>query len=522
MLTLGVPSIDPAISRTVDSRPKSVVAWLERLPFASPVESAQQLVTALYALNRSPLDEAARYTLMALYRPVVARVFGSLEMQLAGAGVPPRAQQRQLGVLLRELQIEYSTGYKHLLLAQIQPRSGRVNSRRLAEVTARLMAALRDVQLACYLTRTVLIPDLWREMHALYGYVQRARLADSATDVTPAPSLAYRQAVLLALADPPHMSHAEILFTWRYLDQSAGLAQLGSLPVPTQLGFLIQTGGDTAPSPYTASQTAASLWLDSEALCSQLHATILQLRSGASPSRVGLPPDMEGELIQSVCIRLFKHWSSGVARTYKRYPTPGRPVQTVAGVGAIHRMLEKTEQAARPEPLETDLHQIHIVAPSFTGVAAASTVQWISSNDSAAGLALNGAPDAPLNLRVGDALAVRVGDAAAWSLGVIRWTRMCDARQVELGVERLSPQIQPAWVRPLRGGKLAEPALFVPGLASLRQNARLLVPHHLYQIGMDAEVRHAHRRYMLTFGKRFEHTPSFDLIDFTIFADLPT
>ncbi|OZA41395.1 MAG: hypothetical protein B7X81_14120 [Hydrogenophilales bacterium 17-61-76] len=396
-------------------------------------------------------------------------------MQLAGAGVPPRAQQRQLGVLLRELQIEYSIGYKHLLLAQIQPRSGRINARRLAEVTARLMAALRDVQLACFLTRTVLIPDLWREMHALYAYVQRTRLADSATNDTPAPSLAYRQAVLLSLADPPHMSHAEILFTWRYLDQSAGLAQLGSLPVPTQLGFVIQTGGDTAPSPYTASQIAASLWLDSEALCSQLHATILQLRSGASPSRVGLPPEMEGEFSQSVCIRLFKHWSSGVARTYRRYPTPGRPVQTVAGVGAIHRMLEKTEQAARPESLETDPHQIHIVAPSFTGVAAASTVQWIS-----------------------------------------------DARQVELGVERLSPQIQPAWVRPLRGGKLAEPALFVPGLASLRQNARLLVPHHLYQIGMDAEVRHAHRRYMLTFGKRFEHTPSFDLIDFTIFADLPT
>jgi len=39
---------------------------------------------------------------------------------------------------------------------------------------------------------------------------------------------------------------------------------------------------------------------------------------------------------------------------------------------------------------------------------------------------------------------------------------------------------------------------------------------------MDAEVRHEHHRYMLTFGRRFEHAPSFDLIDFTIFADFPT
>jgi hypothetical protein len=230
---------------------------------------------------------------------------------------------------------------------------------------------------------------------------------------------------------------------------------------------------------------------------------------------------MDGEFSLATCMRLFKQWSSGAARTYKRYPTPGRPVQTVAGVSAIHRLLEKAVQATRPNSVEADHHQIHIIEPSFAGTAAATTAQWISNNDSAVGLALCGTPDAPLNLKVGDALAVRGGDEAEWSLGVIRWTRMRDARQVECGVERLSPQIQPAWVRPLRGGKLAEPALFVPGLAALRQNDRLLLPHHLYQIGMDAEVRHEHHRYMLTFGRRFEYTPSFDLIDFTIFADLP-
>ena len=122
---------------------------------------------------------------------------------------------------------------------------------------------------------------------------------------------------------------------------------------------------------------------------------------------------------------------------------------------------------------------------------------------------------------MGDPLALRADDAAAWSLGVIRWIRMRDAQQVELGVERLSPQIQPVWVRPLRGHRKAspEPALFVPGLPALKQNDRLLLPRHLYQIGMDAEVWHPPHQYTLTFGRRLEHTPSFDLIDFTIFAD---
>jgi hypothetical protein len=76
------------------------------------------------------------------------------------------------------------------------------------------------------------------------------------------------------------------------------------------------------------------------------------------------------------------------------------------------------------------------------------------------------------------------------------------------------------WVRPLRGRRKAspEPALLVPGLDTLKQNDRLLLPRHLYQTGMDAELWHAPHQYTLTFGRCLEHTPNFDLIDFTIFA----
>ncbi len=46
-----------------------------------------------------------------------------------------------------------------------------------------------------------------------------------------------------------------------------------------------------------------------------------------------------------------------------------------------------------------------------------------------------------------------------------------------------------------------------------------MLPRHLYQIGMDAEVWQPPHKYTLTFGRCLEHAPSFDLIDFTIFAD---
>jgi hypothetical protein len=335
-------------------------------------------------------------------------------------------------------------------------------------------------------------------------------------------SLVYRQALLLALADPPHMSRTEFAYTGMYLDRLGAQAVLAPLTNRApENGFIVATDRDRGPGQLSARQKEGHLWLDTDALCRQLHELALRLRSGEAPERMGLPQGMESSLSLRLGKRLIKLWRTGAQRAFKRYPTPGSTMQVVAGVSAIHRLLELVPQTPELEiRAETDL-PIHDIDPLFAAPAAVNASHWTISNDSATGLALNSVPDAPLNLKVGDALAVRPDDIAMWSLAVIRWIKMLDARQVELGVERLSPHMQPVWVRPLRGRHKAspEPALFVPGLAALKQPDRLLLPRNLYQHGMDAEVWHPPHQYTLTFGQRFERTPGFDLIDFTIFAD---
>lgn len=512
---------DPVRQQTPETRPIAVVEWLQQLPFASPADAARQLVMALYALNRHAPGADEYYALVALYCPVVTRVAASLESQFADSGVPPHAQHRQIGTLLRELQTELGIGYRQILLAMANRRFGCASPKRTAEVSARLLAVLRDIQTTCYLTHTPLPAGLWQEMHQIHAFAKVSNLADNAVDGALSPSLAYSQALLIALADPPHMSHAELVHTRLYLDQFAALAMLTSTPIASHCGFPIQADGDVPPSHFAACQPHDGLWLDTDALCRHLHETVLRLRNGETPHRIGLPAGMASELSLTLCKRLLKQWSTGAQRAFKRYATPGRTVQVVAGVSAIHRMLEMVPQAAQLQQDEADSLPIHGVEPVFAAPAAVDATHWTVSNDSAPGLALYGTPDASLNLKVGDPLALRADDAAVWSLGVIRWIRMGDAQQVELGVERLSPQVQPVWVRPLRDPSKTNPeaALFVPGLPALKQNDRLLLPRPLYEIGMDVEVWHPPHQYTLTFGRRLEHTPSFDLIDFTIFVD---
>ena len=525
MLTLNVPQTNNSVlQHQVETRPKVTTEWLARLPFANPIETAQQLVMALYTLNRMPLDEDDRGALLALYRPVVARAASSLETLLSESGVPPHPQQRQAGALLGELHAEHSIGYKHQLRSLTTRRFGRSQIKHIAEVTAHLLAALRDVQLACYLTYSPVPEGLWREMHEIYKLTKTNGMADKlVNDAQPADQV-YSQALLLALSDPPHMSRAELTHIQLYLDAFGKLAVLGDAPTSANPhGFVIETSSDRAPGAQSASLEAGDLWLDVEVLCRHLHETAVRLRTGDTPRRIGLPTGMESETSQTLAKRLLKLWRPGAHRAFKRYPAPGSAMQVVAGVSAIHRLLELVPQAAEfSKPFDETLPERDGL-PQFAAPAAVNASHWTVSNDSAAGLALTGTPDTPLNLKVGDAMALRAEDSAMWSLAVIRWIKMLDARQVELGVERLSPQVQPVWVRPLRGHRKAspEPGLFVPGLPGLRQPDRLLLPSHIYQIGMDAEVWHSPRQYTITFGRRAEFSPSFDLIEFTVFTAEP-
>ena len=61
MLTLNVPGTNTALQHPVETRPKAVAEWLGRLPFANPADTAQQLLVALYALNRHALGADERH-----------------------------------------------------------------------------------------------------------------------------------------------------------------------------------------------------------------------------------------------------------------------------------------------------------------------------------------------------------------------------------------------------------------------------------------------------------------------------
>ena len=518
MLKLTVPGLGSPPS-DVETRPKWLRAWLERLPFAHPNEAARQLSATLAEMNRSPLNETTRYRCLILMHPVIMRLAAGLKPLLAESGLPPSRNSRQAGELLRELWLELGYGYKRVLLSLIGKRSGLGGGQRFVDVTTRLLLVMRNLQFACYQTYTPPPQGLWREMHHLYLVAHDAGFADKpAAENGVSASLVYRQALLMALADPHRQEPEALLQTRLYLKKHAALAQLTTRHDPCDNRcFLILSDTDHPFGPPQAGTSKRALGLLTSRLCEHLLEAEVRLKTGDTPRMLGLPDGLRGEFGQNLLQRLQKSWSGRLPRAYRRHPAAAASLRLVAGVTAVHRMLVNQgtpEETENPGTLTiTGVDSVLAAAPA----PQAST--WHLLNDSAGGLALTTRSEAPLNLKIGDPLALQENTPGNWSLGVIRWIRMGDDQQMEMGVERLSPQIEPVWIRPVRKRRLdrAEPALLVHGVPAQKRRDCLLLPRDLYRDSRDAELLHAQQLDCITFGKRVEQSPSYELVEFSRF-----
>ncbi|HQT01189.1 MAG: hypothetical protein B7Y26_13765 [Hydrogenophilales bacterium 16-64-46] len=517
MPELSLPPADPALRHAFEAHPRQAADWLARLPFANPVVAARQLLQTLAAMNRSLLDANLRATLLALHRPALGRVTTGLASLLGETGVPPHAQQRLAASLLRDLHREYVIACKHGIRGIGTPQQP---TRRMAEPMARLLAALRDLHAVHAYTYNPVPAALWLDLHHNHALARRHGMADLSRNGVASVSLSYRQTLLMAMADPPHLSRSEQTLVQAFLHAFGSLAELreGS---PGMAGFPVDPDSDRGPT-VRAEPGPVPLWLDTDALCRRLHEIAHRLHLGESPRRIGLPAELDEDLTLTLARRLSRQWRNAPQRSFKRHVDQTGGIEVVVGLTAIHRLLADAGVCPdKPDVPPSEDGHLAIDDVGVRSVAAPVLASfWTIRNDSAGGLALEGTPETPLNLKVGDALALRPrGTDAAWSLATIRWIVMHDGGRVEFGLERLAPRVQPVWVRPLRGQrKRPEPALFVPGLAALKLPDRLLLPRDLYASGMDAELWPSPYPSLLSFGRRHERTTSFDLVDFTVFV----
>jgi len=449
-----------------------------------------------------------------------------MEQQLSGAALPLPEKQRQVANLARELLVEVAYGYKIILLEQLNRLISFGSNKQLPQVIQRALSALSRVLVICYETYAPTPAGIWSEMHQLYRYAVQHNLQQEPVpdyDATSSINLAYKQALMLALADPYRLMQGEVGKILDYLAQFGDQAQLMPLAKTSNPHgfFLIRLESDKPPKAIAqnAADTDArtDILLNTIDLARAIHQKIVGLEAGEAPRSLGLPETASDSAYLDLLRRLLRHWGIAPKRHFNRVQNQAG-MEICAGLRAAHYFLygEEIQPAAEPLPeAEITLH-----AATLRGERGSqqtfSTSSWVIANESAGGLALSKESEEPVHIRVGEVIGLKPDGAASWNVGVVRWVKSDSPEDLELGVQMLAPNAAPVTMKPTiaHADATFQPALLLPELPVMKQAATLLAERGNYQAQREFELTQDGVTRRVRATKLVEQTASFEQFQF--------
>ncbi|HEY9100449.1 hypothetical protein [Chitinimonas sp.] len=485
-LALSVPEPITGYTLSVETNPKALKAWLVSLPPANLQETARAIFDALTTLNRVKLDDDTRLKLLEHYQLAIDLLDAPLEATYTSAAMPAKEKHKQAAVLARNLQLELANGYKLVLLERLQVRFS-LGNKHIPQLIQKLLATYYKLMWVCCKSYTPVPPGVWQEVHSLFRHTIQHKLIDQPEGVDPIRTLGgcYKQILLLALADPYryHPSeHDKIQDLIRNYGSAAVFQPLGSQPSPnTPAGyFLVRMDADVAPTylgqkPLDVEASNAIL-LDTMEMAKLLHKALHVVEQKLP----GANDRSKAQAWIDLLRRVTRQWSIAPKRVFQRIRANSH-VEMVVGLRMAAFYLNGAQPLLQPVVLDDSVVEITAEGPiSISGASYGPPDDWLLLNESPGGFALRLQP-APQNCayRVGDVVALRGKPEDDWMVACIRWLQaMPNSDSVEIGIQVLAPQGQPALVRPVTShpGVTFQPCVLLPEVAALKQPAMLLAP----------------------------------------------
>lgn len=529
----SVPTADPSDNGGHVMRAKQAKAWLDTLDDQPLVDSARGIYTAIYGSNRARLDDDERFRLLEAYGVKLYSVLLALGRDYNEVSLPLTETAREAANLSRDLLIEYAYGYKIILLEKANKLLLFSAKRQLPTLLHRSMSALSDLLTLSYKTYTPTPAGVWHEIHQIYHYAQFHALQDVPVDVgqnnaaTSPISVVYKQALLLALADPYRLMPGEVDKVASIIAHFSGGAII--MPYSADLTgaglFLVQSDSDRAPKALSAAGNVLPAPIDKVISTANLAFTlselIAQLDGGTAVKSLALPFVGTSAQVSDLLRRLSRAWSLPPKRAFNRQPAAAM-AEICAGIMALNYYL-RIEHDPAPNPERTRIQSATTLSFGAVadGMGAEVRIEYQTNhceilNQSASGLALRKSADARPLVAVGEIIGVKLPDKDSWNVGAARWVQSNDAQEIELGVQLISPTGIPLIIEPVSGPLVRKSeALLLPGMEALRQSPTILAPRDTFKEGMEFNLEQADRIDRVKATRLVEQTTHFDLFQFT-------
>ncbi|HQQ33816.1 MAG TPA: hypothetical protein PLR90_07845 [Methylophilus sp.] len=467
-LSLKLPKIDSNPILLAETRSHKIESFIGNLPFGDPIRAATDLIEELQNLNSQKVAYSNRLNALELYRPAGLQVFQDLIPHFSNASLPISRNELAFADAASQLWQEFALGYKSALM-DLQNKILNINSTKsTALVVQRAIHAIKEQMLVGYLTYKSTNEDIWNELHQLYFCAahQNADLLTLPDNAQPtnesSVGLVYTQACLMALANPSHLSGADILKTNGYLNRTAHLAELRALGlIDNPAGvFLIKLDSKSPPIPFSKNQAVPNpdtdILLVTVNLARTIHGHIKALQGGTSLEGNLLPSDATQDNLD-LLTQLIKHFGKPPLRVFNRSKkTDG--VELNVGIPAAFHGISKDTGASHPA--------------GYPNSQRAS--RWQVLNASAGGYSLRKFNSSVAAVHVGDIVTIKNLKAMQWEVAVVRWANINDLNQLDIGLQLISPSVSAVTINTVKGG-IEEEALLLPELGALKQPSTLIL-----------------------------------------------
>lgn len=475
---LNLPEQHPPGTNSPDYRPRSIAKWIKGLPLANTHETARQLHAFLQELNRTAIPSQDRFTILGYLQEPLGYSSSSLCKLFLGNTLPlsPRALQH-LGQVLA-LHTESAIGYR-IICAEQHAGKGRYDKKLLSYSLYHALRILGKNQLLQYQLYMPTLPANWGELHRLFQLAESRELLDipikdpeNRHSKLNSINKAYKQLLLMELANPYHLYRGEAAIVYEALDRWAQYAELyitdGSVE-PTAL-FYCQL--DTELPPQHMSKQSPLEGENIRLLNLTRLAAVLE-NELEQESADDLHNPFTSEQYRDTLQRLLIAWKIRTSRYYPRIRASAT-VDISVGLSDTGQMISgkgaraTTTSAELPQsdfyselaivPITDDLSSpgSSLLAPRMPenipgmppSTPAARQQAWTlkTINAGAGGYCLFWDQEDDVHAVVGELIGIcdRPDDPqAAWSIGIVRWMQYLKGKGIKLGIQLLAPEATP-------------------------------------------------------------------------------
>ncbi len=488
--------------------PDRMRAWLSSLSAADATGTASVLIDRLVQVNRAQLQGRLRVRLLDMFRDHIDWLLPQLESRIARAQPPLAGNPRQVAYFIEKLLKELASGYSQVVLRA--PRTwlsiGQRNQLHVP-LTRAMDFHARRLQLSQRLyARSP--GGVWSDMHHLYQLARDSGITEREIEAPQtSPLRVYRDALLLAFAQPTKLMHGDFLRVQAYLAANSDLAEIvwaGKVDDPLCV-FAIDPRHDRPGVAYAKRADTGfdngALLLRTHALVERLQSQLKKLHDGVPPATLGLPEESARIAYQELMQRLIGHWRGERKNRSARMRFHPR-VELWVGLREIWRVL----RAESPQDMPAaDITQRE---------APARASEWIIANESSRGFALKYMSGSLPPINVGEIVAIKGKDRGSVYVCLVRWILSNTPEHFELGLQQLAPIVVPAVYKPAQQDRVApEPILFFPEMPAQKRAPAVVAPPNRLRSNEAFSLRHRRGRLELRAGRVIEKTPSVELIE---------